>query len=331
MDELDRDVACVRPRSRRAAERDQPTPASEPLGHQMAYACQPVGRLLEESSVALRPLRKQRGDAQRPLAPAGARSRDPQQPVAPRIDALARPRAQHDPLDVGMHDVDVVEELVEVEVEVRKQVDLVDDHELAGPEHQRVLERLVLALGHRAHHHARVLADPELGRANEVADVLDQQQVDLVERQRGDRRAHHIRVEMALAAEAGAGVQLSHGDVQRGQSVGIHRALDVTFEHADAHAGQVRHDALEQRRLAGAGRAHEVDDLDPGPVEVRPVGARDRVVGVERVLDDPHLCPMHCASSTSIASTSNSSPLAISTSLPAHEGQRNAGISISHS
>ena len=33
----------------------------------------------------------------------------------------------------------------------------------------------------------------------------------------------------------------------------------------------------------------------------------------------------------SIASTSNSSPLAISTSLPAHSGQRNAGISISHS
>ena len=50
-------------------------------------------------------------------------------------------------------------------------------------------------------HHPRVLADPELGRADEVADVLDHEQVDLVQRDRRQRRAHHVRVEMALAAE----------------------------------------------------------------------------------------------------------------------------------
>ena len=37
------------------------------------------------------------------------------------------------------------------------------------------------------------------------------------------------------------------------------------------------------------------------------------------------------STSTSIDSTSNSFPLAISTSLPPHVGQRNAGISIAHS
>ena len=67
---------------------------------------------------------------------------------------------------------------LEVEVEVRQQVDLVDQHQLAGAEHQRVLERLVLALGDRGDHDPRVLADVELGRADEVADVLDHQQVD---------------------------------------------------------------------------------------------------------------------------------------------------------
>ena len=84
-----------------------------------------------------------------------------------------------------------------------QQVDLVDHDQLAGAEHQRVLERLVLALGDRADHHPGVLADPELGRADEVADVLDHQQVDLLERQVGDRRADHVGVEVALAAEAG--------------------------------------------------------------------------------------------------------------------------------
>ena len=83
---------------------------------------------------------------------------------------------------VGMHLVDPVQQQVEVDVEVRQQVDLVHDHEVAGAEHERVLERLVLALRDRRDHHARVLADAELGRADEVADVLDHEQVDLVER-----------------------------------------------------------------------------------------------------------------------------------------------------
>ena len=89
-------------------------------------------------------------------------------------------------------------------------------------------------------HHARVLADAELGRADEVADVLDDQQVDLVERQRRDRRADHVRVEVALAAEAGVGVELDHGHVQAGEAIGVQRSLHVALEHADAHAGQAR-------------------------------------------------------------------------------------------
>ena len=90
--------------------------------------------------------------------------------------------------------------------------------------------------------------------------------------------------------------------------------------------------ALEQRRLAGAGRAHDVHDRHAVAVEVVAVGARDRVVGVERVLDDPDLHAVHAASSdTSIDSTSSSSPLSTSTSAPRTRGQRNTGTSISHS
>ena len=43
----------------------------------------------------------------------------------------------------------MAEEPVEVEIEVLQQVDFVHQHQLAGPEHERVLERLVLALGDR--------------------------------------------------------------------------------------------------------------------------------------------------------------------------------------
>ena len=72
-----------------------------------------------------------------------------------------------------------------------------------GPEHHRVLERLLLALGDRVDHRPRVLTDVELGRAHEVADVLDDEQVEVVERQPAEAGPDHHGVEVALAAEAG--------------------------------------------------------------------------------------------------------------------------------
>ena len=109
----------------------------------------------------------------------------------------------------------------------------------------------------------------------------------------GQRRADHVGVEVALAAEARVGVELDDRHVQRGEPVGVEAALHVALEHADAHAVEAAERALEQRRLARARRAHEVDDAHAGAVEVGAVGARDRVVGVERVLDDPDLRAVH--------------------------------------
>jgi hypothetical protein len=56
---------------------------------------------------------------------------------------------------------------------VGPRVHLVDGDKLAGAEHHGVLERPLLALRDRVDHRPRVLADIELRRADEVADVLD--------------------------------------------------------------------------------------------------------------------------------------------------------------
>ncbi len=199
--------------------------------------------------------------------------------------------------------------------------------QLAGPKHQRVLERLVLALGDRADHDPRVLPDPELSRADEVADVLDHQQVDLLERDLRDRRADHVGVEVALPSEAGVGVDLGDRDVQMGDPVGVEAALHVALEDADPGPFQARFDsALQKCRLAGSGGAHHVDDGDLG--EVLAVGAGDRLVGVECVLGDPDPRPVHhlllsagpwapaIESSTSIHSTSSSPPARTSPAPP---------------
>src|SRR6185436_230427 len=76
--------------------------------------------------------------------------------------------------------------------------------------------------------------------------------------------------------------------------------------------------ALEQAGLACAGRAHEVDDAHAVPVEVVAVGLRDRVVGLQDVLDDLHELAVHGASSTTMDSSSSSAPAVTATARPPH-------------
>ena len=107
-------------------------------------------------------------------------------------------------------------------------------------------------------------------------------------------------VEVTLAAETWVGVQLCDGDMKRGEAVGIIGALHVALEHADADTlGPSGERALEQRGLARTRGAHQVDHGHPMAIEVGAIRAGDRVVGVQRVLDDPHLGAMHAGSSSS--------------------------------
>ena len=133
------------------------------------------------------------------------------------------------------------EQAVDVEVEVRQQVDLVDQDELAGAEHQRVLQRLVLALGDRADHDPRVLADAELRRADEVADVLDDQQVDVAERQRpGSPSGPCSRPGGTRRRSPCSVLSCVTGTWRSDEPVGVEAALHVALEHARAHARRAR-------------------------------------------------------------------------------------------
>ena len=117
-----------------------------------------------------------------------------------------------------------------------------------GPEHHRVLERLLLALGHGVHHGLGVLADAELGRAHQVADVLDDEEVEVGEREAGQAGAHHHGIEVALATEAGAGVDQRHRRAESGQPVGVDAGGDVALQDPDARPPpQLPQRALQQR------------------------------------------------------------------------------------
>jgi hypothetical protein len=71
----------------------------------------------------------------------------------------------------------MAQKLRQIDIQVRQEVHFIDQHQLRRPEHERVFEGLVLPFGHRGDHHAAVLADLELGGADQVAHVLDDEHV----------------------------------------------------------------------------------------------------------------------------------------------------------
>ena len=125
--------------------------------------------------------------------------------------------------------MDLAGELLFVEVEDRHRVDLVEDDGLRDLEDARVLVRFVVAFRYRQDHDLGVLAEIEVGRAHEVADVLDDDEIELVERQRGDGALDHVALEVAGAA----GVDLDGRDAVRLDLLGVDLARDVAFDDGD--------------------------------------------------------------------------------------------------
>ena len=159
--ELDRDVARVRARRRRGAQRDQPPAAREALGHAVAEPREPLGLGREERALAS--VRRASSCSRRRRARRGSvgeRARQASASSRARGDATSQSRHASMPSPVraltsiartsGCTWSMLWRQPSRSKSRCGEQVDLVDQHELAGAEHQRVLQRLVLALGDRA-------------------------------------------------------------------------------------------------------------------------------------------------------------------------------------
>jgi hypothetical protein len=174
---------------------------------------------------------------------------------------------------------------LKIQVEIGQQVDLVDQGGIADPEHQGVFNGFVFTFGDREHHHALVLADIEFGRADQIADVLHDEQVDGIQVQVGHGPFDHVGRQVAVAAEF-VGVDLDHRCTAFGQLVGVVGGADVP--HHDG-TPQGRHDGLQAADqgggLAGARGTHHIHDKDLVVGELVPQAIRHHVVGVEHLAD----------------------------------------------
>src|SRR5680860_225661 len=93
---------------------------------------------------------------------------------------------------------------------------------------------------------------------------------------------------MTLASEGLVGADLDHGNAEGLDSLGVERALDVALENRHAHAIEVAEHGLEQGRLAGPRRAHQVDHLHGRSIEILAIRSGDGRVRVEYSLMNRH-------------------------------------------
>ena len=153
----------------------------------------------------------------------------------------------------------------------------------AAREHVGILERLVLALGHRQHHHLVRLAQVECRGADEIAHVLDHHHRILAGREMPERVADHVRVEVAALA----GIDLHRRGARGADAIRVVGGLLVAFDHGDSQLpGEARDGLHEERGLARTGAGDQVQREDALRAEQAAVGIGLRVVSCQDVAFD---------------------------------------------
>ena len=167
--------------------------------------------------------------------------------------------------------MDVGGEPGDIYLEQRQQIDLGDDHAIRLMKHHRVLQRLVLALGDTYQHDLVVLAKGELRRTDQVADILDQQQVEGGKLQRLQTGGHQVGVEVTGAS----GGDCHYGHALSTELLGVELRGHVTLDDRTVEVALHRRQrARQQRRLAGARAAHQVEAANARRIQPAPVAVR---------------------------------------------------------
>ena len=143
----------------------------------------------------------------------------PDEPIAPGIHALALARAHGKPRRLRIEVIECLSIPIHVKIESRGHVDLIEQLRAGVLEDARVLDGLVVALGHREDHDGQVLAQVKVDRADQVTHIFDKDDVDVLQTdglvEGVDGLHDHVALEVAQAARVdldGGHAGFLHGD-----------------------------------------------------------------------------------------------------------------------
>ena len=130
---------------------------------------------------------------------------------------------------IGITHTDVLGTFFEVKVKIGSYVNLIDQHGVANLEHQRIFQRFVMSLRHREDRHVLDCAGVELGRTNQIAYVLQNDQIDITGIQSFQTLTGHGGIQMAHTA----GVELNCFGTGGSNGFGIYIGIDICLHNAD--------------------------------------------------------------------------------------------------
>ena len=178
----------------------------------------------------------------------------PDEPIAPGIHALALARAHGKPRRLRIEVIECLSIPIHVKIESRGHVDLIEQLCAGVLEDARVLDGLVVALGHRENHDGQVLAQVKVDRADQVANVFDKDDVDVFQTHRlvegVDGLHDHVALEMAQATRVdldGGHAGFLHGD-------GVDVRGDIALDDGAAQAGLVAQALVSAQNRGGLAR-----------------------------------------------------------------------------
>src|SRR6476659_2765328 len=186
------------------------------------------------------------------------------QPLEPLIDATLRSdRGTHDP-DGWVDPLGQFDGRRRVEVHMRHQIELAEDHNVSRGKGIRVLDGFVGSLGHGQNDDTLRLAEVETCGTHEVADVLNEENAMLAKRQVRCRVPHRMGIEMATPP----GVDLDSRHTDLANAIGVVAGLLVALDDPQRHFRPKRLESLyEQRGFSCSWARHQVqaEDAQLGP------------------------------------------------------------------
>ena len=154
------------------------------------------------------------------------------QPSEPFRQSLARLAGYSNDVDVAVDAAGILFGDANIEWHVGQQIDLVQDQQLRLEKDRGVFERLVFSLRDAENHKFCRFAQIVARRTDEVADVFDQQQIDVLQTPIEKGPFDHAGIEMACAA----GGNLLHRKPKPGQPFRVVFRLDVPGENGHSFA-----------------------------------------------------------------------------------------------
>ncbi len=207
--------------------------------------------------------------------------------VDPCLKSFAAGGGEGHDLEFGVEVQGIGAGLGHRKVEVGQEVGLGDDKDLGADEGLGVFGRFVRAFGHRNQDYPLMLAQVEGGRANQVADIFNKEQVDRITARLFFQQMQSP-VDLGRIQMAGpSGGDLHHRHPLGPDPLGITVSLDIPLNYPDSDlALQSFNGFFQQGGLARAWAGDHVDGYDPHGLKVGAVFCGDGIIGCQQALVD---------------------------------------------